>query len=112
VNLSQINPVIVLVGVLALLGVLAAFRSGARAGSRVARQSREVSRMGGTLGRALACGAVITGVQWAVIVSTTDPRAWGAVLGLPALFAGSALARVFVVTTVEHRSTHGRGVRR
>jgi hypothetical protein len=110
--MSHLDPVMAVVGVLALLGVLVAFRTGARAGSRVARQSREVSRMGGTLIRALATGAVIVAGQWAVIAATPDPRAWGVVLGLPALFAGSALARVFVVTTTEHTPTHGRGVRR
>jgi TRAP-type C4-dicarboxylate transport system permease small subunit len=109
--MNHLDPVVAVVGVLALLGVLAAFRSGARAGSKVARQTREVSRMGGTLTRALATGAVIVGVQWAVIVSTTDPRAWALTLGLPAVFAGSALARVFVVTTVEHGERR-RGARR
>lgn len=46
---------VVLVGlvVLAALGVLAAFRSGARGAYRVARHTQEVTRMGGNLGRAL-----------------------------------------------------------
>ncbi len=109
--MSEFDPLVLGVGVLALVGVLVAFRSGARTGSRVARKSREVSRMGATLARALLCGAVITAVQWAVIVTTADPVAWGVVLGVPAVFAGSALARVFVVTTLEHEH-HGRGARR
>ena len=112
-TLSPIDPLVLAVGVLALLGVLVAFRTGARTGSRVAHRSRQVSRMGATLTRALLIGAVIAGVQVAVVTATRDPLAWGVVLGLPAVFAGAALARVFVVTTLEHEHPgQGRGVRR
>lgn len=112
-NPAHIDPLILGVGVLALLGVLVAFRTGARTGSRVAHRSRQVSRMGATLTRALLIGAVIAGAQAAVVTTTTDPIAWGVALGLPAVFAGAALARVFVVTTLEHEHPgHGRGVRR
>lgn len=111
-SLPQINPLILGAGVLALLGVLVAFRTGARTGTRVAQRSRQVSRMGATLTRALLTGALITGVQLAVVTSTRDPLAWGVVLGLPAVFAGAAFARVFVVTTVEHDHHSGRGSRR
>jgi Na+-driven multidrug efflux pump len=106
-----VDPVVLGVGVLALVGVVVAFRSGARAGSRVARQTREVSRMGGVLARAVGIGAVITGVQWVVVTYSSDPVVWAVVLGLPALFAGSALARVFVVSTLEHGGQR-RGARR
>jgi hypothetical protein len=41
---------------------------------------------------------VIVGVQWAVVSFTTDPRAWGVVFGVPALFAGAAIVRLFSVT--------------
>jgi hypothetical protein len=41
-------------------------------------------------------------VQWAVVSLTTDPRAWGVVLGVPALFAGAAIARMFSVTELVH----------
>ena len=102
---------LVLVGlvVLAGLGVLVAFRSGARGAYKMARQTQEVTRMGGNLGRALGTAAVIVGMQWAVVAYTTDPRAWGVALGVPALFAGSVIARMFSVTEVVH---HGKGVRR
>lgn len=110
-SFSQIDPLVAGLGVLALVGVLVAFRSGARTGSRVTRQSRQVSRMGATLTRSLLIGGVIAGVQWAVIVTTPDPVAWGVVLGVPAVLAGAALARVFVVTTLDHEQ-HGRGARR
>jgi hypothetical protein len=102
---------VVLIGlvVLAGLGVIAAFRSGARGAYKVARQSQEITRMGGNLGRALGTTVVIVGVQWAVVTFTTDPRAWAVALGVPALFAGSAIARMFSVTEILHS---GQGYRR
>jgi hypothetical protein len=105
------NVDVVLVGlvVLAGLGVMAAFRSGARGAYKVARQTQEVTRMGGNLGRALGTTVVIVGVQWAVVAFTTDPRAWAVALGVPALFAGSAVARMFSVTEILHS---GQGARR
>jgi hypothetical protein len=105
--------VLAVLGVLAGVGVVAAFRGGARSAYRVARHTQQVTRMGGNLARALGSGAVIVGVQWAVVSLTTDPRAWGVVLGVPALFAGAAIARLFSVTEYLHE-THGnnRGYRR
>jgi hypothetical protein len=95
---------VVLVGLLVLagLGVMAAFRSGARGAYKVARQTQEATRMGGNLARALGTAAVIVGVQWAVVAFTTDPRAWAVALGVPALFAGSVIARMFSVTEIVH----------
>lgn len=94
------DPMLLLIGLLGLVGVLAAFRGGARAGSRVARHSWQVSHMGGVLVRALGCGAVIGGAQWLVLAHSTDPWVWAGVLGVPAVLAGAALARVFVVSTL------------
>jgi uncharacterized oligopeptide transporter (OPT) family protein len=95
---SHVDPLLVVLVALAGLGVLAAFRSGARSAYKVARHTQQVTRMGGNLGRALGTAVVIVGVQWAVVRFTTDPRAWGVVLGVPALFAGAAIARMFSVT--------------
>ncbi len=104
------NPSYLVVGlvVVAGLGVLAAFRSGARGAYKVARQTQEVTRMGGNLARALGTTAVIVGVQWLVVAFTTDPLAWGVALGVPALFAGSAIARMFSVTELVHGSKGAR----
>ncbi|MGH3840719.1 MAG: hypothetical protein ACRDS0_04610 [Pseudonocardiaceae bacterium] len=101
-NQSQIDVVLVGLAVLAGLGVMAAFRSGARGAYKVARQTQEVTRMGGNLGRALGTTVVIVAVQWAVVTFSTDPRAWGVALGVPALYAGSAIARMFSVTELVH----------
>src|SRR5918998_2043845 len=107
--MNQTHAVLVGLAALAVLGVLAAFRSGARSAYRAARQTHEVTRMGGNLARALGTTVVIVGMQWAVVTFTSDPRAWGVALGVPALFAGSAIARLFSVTELVHTS---RGARR
>jgi uncharacterized oligopeptide transporter (OPT) family protein len=107
--MNQTQAVLVGLVVLAGLGVLAAFRSGARSAYRVARQTQEVTRIGGNLARALGTTVVIVGMQWAVVTFTTDSRAWGLALGIPALFAGSAIARLFSVTELLHTS---KGTRR
>jgi hypothetical protein len=113
VSVSHSDVVLVALTALAGLGALMAFRCGARGGYRVVRQTQEVTRMGATLGRALVVGAVIVGVQWAVVSVTTDPRAWGVVLvALTALFAGSAVVRMFTVTELLHDPGTGRRGRR
>jgi hypothetical protein len=108
---TSVVPVLVVVAALAGLGVLAAFRSGARSAYRVARHTQEVTRMGGNLVRALGTSVVIVAVQWGVVSFTSDPRAWGVALGVPALFAGAAIARLFSVTEIIHTSTQNRGRR-
>ncbi len=110
-NASHINPLLVMLVALAGLGALVAFRSGARSAYKVARHTQQVTRMGGNLGRALGTAVVIVGVQWAVVSFTTDPRAWGVVFGVPALFAGAAIARLFSVTELLHAPERKRGRR-
>ncbi len=107
-NQTSVGPVLVVVVALAGLGVLAAFRSGARSGHKVARHTQEVTRMGGNLVRALGTAAVIVAVQWVVVRFTSDARAWGVALGVPALFAGAAIARLFSVTEIVHTPTRRR----
>jgi hypothetical protein len=107
-NQTPSGAVLVVVLALAGLGVLAAFRGGARSGHRLARHSQEVTRLGGNLIRALSTAAVIVAVQWAVVFFTSDPRAWGVALGVPALFAGASIARLFSVTELIHPSTQKR----
>lgn len=105
------KPELVALVVLAGLGALVTFRSGARSAYRVARHTQEVTRMGGNLGRALGSAVVIVAIQWSVISLTTDSRAWGVALGVPALFAGAAIARMFSITEILH-TTRRRGGRR
>jgi hypothetical protein len=106
------NAVLIVVLALAGLGMLVAFRSGAHSGHRLARHSQEITRMGGNLIRALGTAVFTVAVQWAAVWFTTDPRAWAVALGVPALFAGAALARMFSVTEIIHPDTHRRRGRR
>jgi hypothetical protein len=110
-NQPHVDLILVGLMVMAGLGAMAAFRSGARGAYRVARQTQEVTRMGGNLVRALGTSAVIVAVQWVVVSFTTDPRAWAVALGVPALFAGSVIARMFSVTEIVHGSAHTGGRR-
>jgi hypothetical protein len=110
-NTASVVPALVVVAAFAGLGVLVAFRSGARSAYRVARHTQEVTRMGGNLTRALGTTAVIVAMQWAVVSLTSDPRAWGVALGVPALFAGATIARLFSVTEIIQTPTHRRGRR-
>jgi hypothetical protein len=112
--MSQTPGSAVLIVVLALagLGMLVVFRSGARSGHRLARHSQEVTRMGGNLIRALGTAVFIVAVQWAVVWFTSDPRAWAVALGVPALFAGSTIARMFSVTEIIQPDIHRRRGRR
>lgn len=77
-----------------------------RAGARRARAAANAARSGARLlsltGRVLFTAGVIVGVQWIVITHPAGNR-WllVAVLGLPALFASSALTRALTVTTVD-----------
>jgi hypothetical protein len=64
--------------------------------------------MGGNLLRALGTAAFIVAVQWTVVLSTSDAWAWGVSLGIPALFTGAAIARMFSVTEIIHPPTHKR----
>ncbi|MGH3855093.1 MAG: hypothetical protein ACRDR6_16665 [Pseudonocardiaceae bacterium] len=107
-NPTQLDVLLVGLAVFAGLGVIAAFRHGARSAYRVARHTQQVTRMGGTLLRALSTAAVIVGMQWAVVLFTTAQRAWGVALGVPALFAGSVIARLFSITELLHDPTHHR----
>ncbi|MGH3872399.1 MAG: hypothetical protein ACRDSR_12950 [Pseudonocardiaceae bacterium] len=98
--------------VLAGLGAIVAFRSGARGAYKVAKQTEQVTRMSGHLTRSLGTGAVIVAIQWAVVALSTDPRAWGVALGVPAVFAGTAIARMFSVTELTHPQHAHKGGRR
>jgi hypothetical protein len=95
--------------VLAGLGLVFVFRSGAKAGRNSERAVREVTRIGGNAVRMLVTAAVVVGVQWAALVATPDPVVWAVVLGLPALFAGTTVARLLAVTEVIRTTGRVRG---
>lgn len=99
-------------GLLVLAGIVlvSVFGSGARTGRKAERATREITRIGGNAGRALLVAALIVGVQWAVITWAPYPIALAVALGLPALFAGTTVARLLAVTTVV-RTVNARGGR-
>ena len=77
-NQTPGGAVLIVVLALAGLGMLVAFRGGARSGHRLARHSQEVTRMGGNLLRALGTADFIVAVQWAVVcVHLRRPRLGG-----------------------------------
>lgn len=86
--------------VLAGLGLVSIWTGGARTGRKAERATREITRIGGNAGRALVIAAVIVAAQWAVVAWWPTPLALGIALGLPALFAGTTLARLLAVTTL------------
>ena len=86
-----------------------AWTIGARTGRRAERATRTVTRMGSTTGRTLICAAVIVGGQWAVITWTSHPGVIATVLGVPALVAGGALARMLTVEQHPHIQRRGGG---
>jgi len=96
--------------VLAGLGLISIWTSGARTGRKAERAVREVTRLSGNAIRALLVAAVLVGVQWAVITLTDSAMAWAVALGVPAVFAGTTVARLLAVTQVIR--TVARGGRR
>jgi hypothetical protein len=85
---------------LALVGLLAIWRSGRRSAVRAAGHAHEVTRMSGTFLRIAVIAAVIVGIQWAVVTHTDNPITVALVLGIPALLAGMTVARLMAVTEV------------
>jgi hypothetical protein len=106
--MSTEQAIVIAVGVAGLIWV---FSSGAKLGRKAERGAREVAHASSVAVHALIATGVIVGVQWAVLRFTTDVTAWAVTLGVPALFAGAAVARLFTVTTVHHGGSR-RGGRR
>jgi hypothetical protein len=103
----QVPSAWIVLGVFALVGVLAAFTSGRRAAKRATKGMREVTRMTGMAFRTLVTTAVITAVQWAIVTNTTDTTTVVLTLAVPALFAGASVARLLAVTEVVHSARRG-----
>ncbi|MFL6144339.1 MAG: hypothetical protein ACJ72N_21060 [Labedaea sp.] len=104
---TQVPTVLIVLGVLAVVGLLAAFTSGRRAARQAVKGVREVSRMTGMAFRTLVTTAVITGVQWAIVTNAHDTRVIVITLAVPALFAGASVARLLAVTEVVHSARRG-----
>src|SRR3954451_8814921 len=108
-DLFTSDPMMIGLVVLAGLGLLAVFTSGAKAGRNSERAVREVTRIGGNAVRMVVTAVVVVGVQWVALAATSDPVVWAVVLGLPALFAGTTVARLLAVTEVVRTTGRVRG---
>ena len=96
-------------GVLAVIGLIAVLRATRHQAHEAARALHTGATAVGLAGRSLVTGAVILGVQWAVIThARPDQVVYWVALGLPAVLAGYTLTRAFTLTTtVVHRSGGG-----
>ena len=96
---------VAMLAVLALLGLVAVVRGTRRQVHETAQTVQAGAGAVNVAGQTLVSGAVIAGVQWAV-VTTADPRdaVFWVVLGVPAVLAGYTLTRaVTVPPTIAHR---------
>jgi uncharacterized membrane protein (DUF4010 family) len=101
------QTMLIALGGLALLGIVSMIVSGRRATKRAAKGVREVARMTSNAARTVVTAAVITLVQWLIVTHTVDATTVLIALGLPALFAGVSVARLFAVTEVIHSTRRG-----
>jgi hypothetical protein len=102
------QTMLIALGVLAVFGLITVVTSGRRATKRAAKGVREVTRMTSNAARTVVTAAVVTGVQWLIVTQTSDTTTILVTLGLPALFAGVSVARLFAVTEVIHSTRGGR----
>jgi hypothetical protein len=108
---------LVIVVLLAGAGVMWAFSSGAKAGRKIERRAREVSRGGHVAMISVLIGLVVALVQWAVLTHVTNPTftTLALVLGVPGWLAGITVGRLFAVTTTINAAAGGtsrKGARR
>ncbi len=93
---------------LAAAGLLmVVFTSGARTGRRVEKAATEAYGGSASLVRVLVTAVVIVAGQWLTTRLAAPPLVWVVVFGLPALLAGTAVARLLAVTDTV-RSIGGR----
>jgi hypothetical protein len=109
--MSQQPIVLVVLGALAVVGLVAAATSGRRAAKRAVKGVREVNRMTAMAFRVLVAAGVITGIQWAIVSNANDIRVIVVTLAVPALLAGASVARMLAVTEVVHSARRGGGHR-
>lgn len=105
-----LTPTEALVGIGALIALVAFWRASARAARRAAEAARASVRVASVAGRVVATAAVIVGVQWVVITHPGNAVLLWVVLGLPALLAAHTLTCALTVTTLD--APRRRGARR
>jgi hypothetical protein len=92
------TPIVVVLAVLAGLGTLWVFATGAKAGRNIERDIRRVSRTGLVAGLSVVIGVLVAATQWAVLTHThPGPAMVVLVLGLPAWLAGITVSRLLAL---------------
>jgi len=92
--------IFMVLGGLALIGVLAAWRSGRKSAHKAQKGVREVTRMTGNTLRLLMSTAIISGVQWFVILKIGNTTATWIALIVPALLAAATIVRLMAITEI------------
>lgn len=88
------QTVAIVLGALAGVVLVWSWAAGARTGRKVQKSIHKAGRSGNSAARVLVTAGLVVGAQWAVIRLSTDPIAIGIVLAVPALAAGTTVARV------------------
>ncbi|WP_020499148.1 hypothetical protein [Sciscionella marina] len=108
----SLSPLEILAGLGVLLAVVLVWRSSVRRAKRIATAARESAKLATLAGRVGIAGAILGGVQWALIAYSANTYLLVGALGIPDLLAGYVLARALTVTTVDGgRSRRGGGRR-
>ncbi|MDS0139938.1 MULTISPECIES: hypothetical protein [unclassified Amycolatopsis] len=100
--------VLMVLGSLALVGVFAVWRSGRKSAIRAQRGVREITRMTGNTIRLVLATAIITFVQWLVIVKIQNTTATWIALVVPALLSAATIVRLMAITEIVHTTRGGR----
>ncbi|WIV60015.1 hypothetical protein [Amycolatopsis nalaikhensis] len=102
------TQVVMVLGGLALVGVFAVWRSGRKSAVKAQKGVREITRMTGNTIRLVMATAIITFVQWLVIVKIQNTTATWIALVVPALLAAATIVRLMAITEIVHTTRGGR----
>ncbi|MGP4017599.1 hypothetical protein [Saccharopolyspora sp. 5N708] len=97
----QLTPIEVLAVLGGLLALVMVWRASARATRRATEAARASVRLVSLAGRVVTTAGAIVGVQWIVITHPGNTTLLLAVLGVPALFASYTLTKALTVTTMD-----------
>lgn len=103
----HLTPTQVLAAVGVVLALVLVWRASSRATKRAAETARSGARLMSLAGRVVTTAALITGVQWIVVLYQGSTTLLLVVLGLPALIAAYTLTRALTVSTSEMPRSRG-----
>lgn len=103
-SLLQRQPLLVGVGLVAVCALASVLRARGRAVRAAAKAEMPVSTL---VASTLVTAAVITGVEWVVVISHPDTRTLLVVLAVPALLAGCTVGRVVAAAQLGRKVERG-----